>query len=318
MAQKLIIDADPGIGDALAITLALLDPEIDVLAITATAGRVSGLAASRNIQSIVELLDPPKWPRLGCADKNPFVGESPSGMGVFDMSCLDGPAGLGDLDFPVADLHRPHESAKLMVELVRNEPNEITLLTLGPLTNVEMACERAPDFLDLLNGIYCLGGSIQAGGDITAAAEFNVFANPIAARTVLRSPATKTLVPLDVSSKAVLTFDQFNRVLPDCQSRAAEAVRQLISYALRAHHEQLGLEGVPLHEIVALAAVMRSQFFKRQTMAIDVETAGNLSRGATIFDRRGVRQWHSNIDVVHHIDPQGVLDYFTELIATIP
>src|SRR5690606_38243731 len=90
------------------------------------------------------------------------------------LADLNGPSGLGDWEFRVADLHHRHESAKLMVDIARSEPNEVTLLTLGPLTNLELACERAPDFLQMLKGIVVFGGAVSCGGDVTAAAEFNI------------------------------------------------------------------------------------------------------------------------------------------------
>lgn len=315
LAQKLIIDADPGIGDAIAIAVALMDSEIDVLGITATAGCVVGRYATRNVHALVEMLDPAKWPRLGSSDAAKTDVGNDQQFKVANPADLNGPMGLGDVDFAVADLHRPHESAKLMVDLVREQPHEITLLTLGPLTNVQVANELAPDFLDQLNGIVCLGGSIAAGGDVTAAAEFNVYANPQAARNLLRSPATKTLVPLDVSNQAVLTFEQFNRLKGSSPSRLGRLLEKVVPFALRAHHEHLGLEGLPLRELVALAAVSQTRLFEREAMMIDVETSGELTRGMTVFDRRGVSQWQTNIDVMCDVDAQGVLDYLARVAS---
>ena len=313
MVQKVIIDADPGIGDAVAIALALLDPEIDVVGITATAGQVSGEDATRNVQAIVKTLDPPKWPRLGSSNaETPYQNIC---LTRVSPEALNGPSGLGDCEFRFAELHHPHDSAKLMIELVRHEPNEITLLTLGPLTNVEVACERAPEFLELLKGLLSLGGSIQVGGDVTASAELNVYADPVAARSVLRSPATKTLVPLDISSRVVLTFEQFNR-LTSGSTPIISFLKQLLPYSFRAHHEQLGLEGIRVHEVVALAAIARPRLFRSEPMMMDVETKGDLTRGMTVFDRRGVRHWQTNIDVLCEIDAQGVLDYLSHVMRT--
>ncbi len=147
LAQKIIIDTDPGIGDAIALAMALLDPEIDVLGVTATAGCVSGEAATRNVQAIIEHLDPVKWPRIGASEGK--IAASPGtdvGAESISLTDLNGPSGLGDWEFRVADLHHRHESAKLMIDIARSEPNEVTLLTLGPLTNLELALERAPGF----------------------------------------------------------------------------------------------------------------------------------------------------------------------------
>lgn len=315
MAQKLIIDADPGIGDAVAIALASFDPAVDLLAVTATAGCVSGQAATHNVQAIIESLDPPKWPRLGTAETEIARPSLPMDETSLTPVLLNGETGLGDFEFSVAELHHRHDSPKLMVDIVRSFPNEVTLLTLGPLTNVELATERAPEFLSLLNRLVCLGGALGCGGDITAAAEFNIFANPEAARSVLTSPATKTLVPLDVSSRLVLTFDQFNRMQRYRSSPLLSLLNKLLPFAFRAHHEQLGLEGVRMQEIVALAAVAEERLFETEPRTLDVETRGELTRGMTVVDRRRTAHWQTNIEVVTTVEVQGVLDYFTRIVS---
>lgn len=314
MPQKLIIDADPGIGDALAIVAALFDPNIDLIGITASAGCVSAGNAGRNIQGIVEILDPPKWPRFGVLNSDVSQTLPPQSDAPVGTVALNGPKGLGDAQFDVAVLHHQHESAKLLIDMVRAEPNEITLLTLGPLTNVELACERAPDFLRLLKGLVCLAGTIDGGGDVTPAAEFNVYANPLAARLVLRSPATKTLVPIDVARRVVLTFEQYDALGASDGTPVGRLLKDLLPFAFRAHHEHLGMEGVPLNELVALAAVSRPELFQRRMMAVDVETEGTLTRGMTVFDRRSVPRWQTNIEVVHQVDAASVLDYFCRVL----
>lgn len=306
MIQRLIIDADPGIGDALAIALALLDPELDVVGITPTAGCTSGENASRNIHAIVGQLDPPKWPRMGWSDGPPSLA-APSGGP--DPLILNGRSGAGELEGPIAEPHQKHDSAKLLIDLVRTYPHELTLLTLGPLTNLELAQERYPDILAELKSLVILGGTMTHGGDVTAAAEFNVYAAPEAARSVIGSLAAKTLVPLDVTSPVVLSFAQYGRLAVDARSRMRRLLDQLLPFAFRAYHEHLGIEGFPLAEVVALAAVARPDLFRRQMMAVDVETQGELTRGMTVFDRRRRAPHPPNADVVMEVDPQSVLDF---------
>lgn len=314
MAHKILIDTDPGIGDAVAIALALFDPNLDVVAITATPGCVSSQVATRNIQTIIEMTDPPKWPRLGGSSLELPTVDGRRAAAVRAFTERNGPYGLGEIEFGVADLHSMKEADKVMIDIVRDQPNEVTILTLGPLTNIELAAERAPEFLELLGGLVCLGGSIQEGGDVTATAEFNIFANPESARHVLRSPATKTLVPLDVSTRMVLTFEQFDRLTAPTASPLAQFLQDLLPFAFRAHHEQLGQEGIRLPEVTALASIAEPRLFGRESMALDVETRGELTRGMTVFDRRGVEQWQTNIDVLTTVDAQGVLDYFTRTV----
>lgn len=316
MARKIIIDADPGIGDSLAIVTALHDPSLDVLALTATAGCVSALQATRNLQTIVEHVDPKKWPRLGAATESSTAPPAEIDAVIKQFSRLHGRSGLGDDKLDFADLHHPHESAKLLTDLVRTNPNEITLITLGPLTNVAVACERFPDFLSLLGNLVCLGGAVTTGGDANAAAEFNIFLDPPSARDVLRSPATKTIVPLDVSNQVVMTFGEFNRLGLTAVEGPDGFLHRLLTHFFRAHHEHLGLEGVPLRELAALAVVACPKYFDSQGMVVDVETRGELTRGMTVFDRRASEQWQSNIDVVREVDVRGVLDYLFSIVGS--
>ena len=311
--RKLIIDADPGIGDALAILLALLDPEVDLLAVTAVAGCVSAKDATRNLHGILAQLDPPKLPRVGSAIE--IEGRDHPLSALDHLAKLNGPSGLGDCEMLIADLHRAHESPKVLTDLVKQYPNSITLLTLGPLTNVAAAIERMPEFMPLLGGLVCLGGAISVGGDATPLAEQNVFRDPEAARRVLRSPATKTLVPLDVTDRVELTIDQFERVLGDRDSTSVKFLQRLMPFAFRAYHHCLGMEGILPRDVVALAAIARPDLFRSEPMAIDIETEGRLTWGATVADRRRFSRAQPNIDVMLEVDSQGVLDYMREIVA---
>ncbi|MED5448227.1 MAG: nucleoside hydrolase, partial [Planctomycetota bacterium] len=223
--QKLVIDANPGIGDALAIVLALRDPGVEVLGLTATAGRVAGPVATRNIQAVIDAIDPFRRPRVGSS--------SGASSPLASTASLDGPNGLGGWDVPVVELHQRHESARLLVEIVRDQPHEVTLLTLGPLTNVSLASEMAADFFDLLGGLVCLGGAVGVGGDVSAVSEFNVLASAESARRVLVCPTIKTLVPLDVSRRLVMSPDQYRRLRERVDGRLAELLDGLVPHWFR-------------------------------------------------------------------------------------
>lgn len=311
MVEKVIIDADPGIGDALAIAVALAVPDLDVLAVTSTAGSVSASDAARNLQAIIDRLDPPKWPRIGSGAES--ITEVPPVDSPLSIR-LNGRSGLGDLELRVAELHHRHQSAKLICDLVRDHPHEVTLLTLGPLTNIELMHERAPDVPSLIKGLVILGGTVSAPGDVTPVAEFNIYGHPDAARSTLRLSTPKTLIPLDVSEAVVLSFDAFHQ-LPESQSRLGNFVQELLPFSFRAHHQHLGLEGIGLREIAALAALAQPGFFEFQPMAVDVETAGELTRGMTIFDRRGTHHWQENVNVATTVDAERVVTWMQDLIS---
>jgi inosine-uridine nucleoside N-ribohydrolase len=313
VAVKLIIDSDPGIGDAVAVALGVLDPDIDLLAITAAAGRVSGDQATRNLHGILSVLDPPRWPRIGC-------GEGPAAFwppepGSVEPVLLHGPQGVGELDVPNTGLHQKHESCKVICEIVKAHPQEVTILTLGPLTNLERAAELWPEFWDNVHDVVCFGGALNGPGDITAAAEFNIFADPEAAHLFLKSSVTKTMIPLEVARHLQLSFEQYTRLNADKYSRVGQLLERTLPFALRSHRQYLGKEVLWMPEIAALASISESRLFERETMAVDVELQGQLTRGMTIADRRPTSQWRRNTDVITKFDVRGVLDWMTRVLA---
>ncbi len=319
MPRKVIIDADPGISDALAIALALADPELDVIALTAVGGRVAATQAGRNLMTLLEALDPPKFPRVGVAEspdaefERARFGERYGEDADLDRR-LQGTWGLGDWLVGEADLHHPRQAAKLLVETVREYPGEVTLLTLGPLSNVALAMEFDPEFPARLKGLVSYAGTWDGPGDLTPVGEFNVCFNPAAARHVLRYPTTKTLLPLNVARKGILTFDRVQRWLSADADAGPGILKSLLGSALRAQHEHLGMEGIWLHDLAAVAAVSRPDLFQRQAAALEIELEGHLTRGSTIFDRRPRPRWRPNIDVLVDVDAQGVIDYVLGLL----
>lgn len=317
MAQKLIIDADPGIGDALTILTAMADPALDVLAVIPTSGTVSGRQATRNIHYLIELADPLRHPRIGQSDGSLVpANQAPPGMPV--QTLLNGRFGLGECEPQVPDLHNRRESAKLMVDIIREFPGEVRLLTLGPLTNVAMAFELDPELPMLLNGLVCQGGAFQAGGDVTAAAEFNIWADPLAARTVIHSHVGKTLVPLDISQSPVLTFEDIERLSGLIPSTPiGELVTSMMHFSVRATRQHLPREGVSLPGIASLVVAGRTERFTVAPYSVDVETSGDITTGMTLLDQRPIRPGQTNADIVTKLDAAAVIDYFCRSIRRV-
>ncbi len=289
MARKVIIDCDPGIDDAVALTIALFDPRLEVLAVTATAGNVAAEQSSRNVQAIIERLDPPRFPRVGTAtppDTAPYE----------DGRRIHGDDGLGNAGFAVSQLHHQHPSEKVICDAVRAAPNEVSILCLGPLTNVARAFQRDPDLPRLVHRLIMMGGSVNGVGNITPSAEFNIFLDPTSALSVFRSKVTKTLVPLDVTNKLRFTLD-FVDELPDDTSRAGALLRRIIPHLFRAFHQTLGQESFCLHDVVALMAAVEPELFETREMAGEVETSGQFTTGMTVFDRRSKPDWRPNMEV---------------------
>lgn len=300
MPKKLIIDCDPGIDDAVALCLALFDPRLEVLAVTAVEGNVSAEQASVNVQAVIDHLDPPRSPRLGTAAPS----ESPPEA---DLRRLHGDNGLANLNLPLAQLHHQHPAEKIICDEVRSAPEQVTILCLGPLTNLARAFQRDPSLPLQVDQVIISGGSLRCIGNVTPAAEFNMFHDPLSARAVFRSPATRTLIPLDVSEQVKLTLDIIEQLPPE-STRAGRLLRHLIPFAFRAHRQHLGVESIVLQDVVALTAALHPELFETEEMAGDVETIGELTKGATIFDRRQQAPGRSNMAVATEVDAVAVKD----------
>lgn len=299
MARKVILDVDPGIDDAVALCLALGAPSLEVVAVTATGGTVSPDQATQNVQAIVEQLDPPRWPRLGTASSEQMLRA--------DGRHLFGANGLCGAHFAVAQRHHRHSSVKVICDEVRTAPGEVTIVATGPLSNIAAALQQQPDLASVIGHLIIIGGTLTGPGNVTAAAEFNIYCDAEAARAVFHSHVTKTLIPIDVSSRVMLNLDLLERI-PDGDSRGGELLRQLLPSAFRAYRQQLGLEGIHLHDAVAIVAAMRPDLFTTERMYGDVEVDGTLTYGATVFDRRRQPECPPNMDVAVDMDAAAVTE----------
>ncbi len=306
MGRKVILDVDPGIDDAMAICLALGNPDLDVVAVTAVGGNVSPAQATRNVQAIIEQLDPPRWPRLGAASE-------PDNRLAVDRRSLYGSDGLGGTSFVVAERQHLLPSEKVIWDQVHDAPHAVTIVALGPLTNIARAFIRDPELPTLVNRIVITGGTVSGPGNITPAAEFNMYCDPLSAQVVFRSPSTKTLIPLDITNHVELSYDLFNR-LPAESTRVGRLLRQLLPHAFRGYRRQFGLEGIHVHDTLTLMAEIRPELFTTKPMAGDVETQGELTLGETVFDRRRVPAWRHNMEVAVDMQKEAVVEaIFAEL-----
>lgn len=299
MARKVIIDVDPGIDGAVALVMALFDPRLEVLAVTATGGRVRPEQATQNIQTLIEQLDPPRLPRIGAA--------APDQLVEIDPRQINGQDGLGNSGLTGVGLVKVLPADKILIEEVRGAPDEVTLLTLGPFSNLAQAMQRDSAWTGLVGRLVSLGGSLTAEGDITPAAEFNVYADPNAAKMVLCSRMTKTLVPLDVSRQLTFSFDLFEQ-LPKEISRAGKVLRKILPHAFRAQRQLLGREEIQLNSVVPIVMLTNPELFETHAQAIDIECEGTLTTGMTVFDRRPVPEWRNNIEVAQSMDTTSVRD----------
>lgn len=300
MTRKIILDCDPGIDDAVAIAMALFDPRLEVLAITATAGTVDAEQANTNTAAIINKLDPPRYPRVGTA-------VSPQDAPVLDDSHLNGPDGLAGCHFPSATRQNDHLSEKVMAELIRRYPNEITIVCLGPLSNLARLIRREPTVIELIDKVVISGGCVSHSGNATAVSEMNFFFDPASAKEVLASATTKSLVPLDVTDSITFGVDLMEK-LPDVTSRAGELLHKILPYKFRMSHQKLGREVMPMQDAVTLISVVEPDLFQWEEMAGDVEVSGTLTRGMTVFDRRMRPEWQTNMEVARRASVGDVRD----------
>jgi len=306
MARKVILDVDPGVDDAVAMCVALAAPELDVLAVTAVGGNVLADQATRNVQAIVEQLDPPRWPRLGAASNERMLRA--------DARHIFGADGLCGAHFPFAELHHQRPSTKVIIDEVLAAPGDVTIVALGPLSNIAAALQQMPDLAGQIGHLIILGGTVGGPGNITPAAEFNVYCDAEAARDVFRSQVTKTIIPIDVTNRILFGFEMLQK-FPDGSSRTSQLLQKVLPGAFRSYRQNLGLEGIHLHDTVAVVAAMHPELFTMERMHGEVETDGTITHGVTVFDRRRHPENRPNLDVAVDADVARVTECIYKTLA---
>ncbi|TWT97926.1 Pyrimidine-specific ribonucleoside hydrolase RihA [Botrimarina colliarenosi] len=299
MPRKVILDLDPGVDDAVALCVALADPNLDVIAVTATGGVVPPDVASRNLQAIIERIDPPKRPRIGVADTLQPLRS--------DARDLHGVGGLAGCELPVAEKANRHLSPKVIAEEIRANPGEVLLVGGGPMSNIAAVLTRERDAAETLLDLIVQGGSVAVGGDATAAAEFNVYCDAGSAREVFRSQVKPTVVPLDVSSQLQFGYDLLEFVRSR-DSRTCRLLAELLPGFYHAYRQRFGVEGVRLNSLSAVLAAAHAGITTAESMYADVETSGEITHGATVFDRRVVPGGEPNVEVVMSMDANAARD----------
>ncbi|MCA9128878.1 MAG: nucleoside hydrolase [Planctomycetales bacterium] len=301
MSRKVIIDCDPGIDDALALALALFDPRLDVVAITACAGIVDAVQATQNVHTLLERLDPPRLPRIGLAL------EADAGAAVSNGTLLHGEDGLGNAGWMPVSRQHSMPSDKLILDQVRANPGEISIVCLGPLTGLAKAISRDPTLVSIIDRIIIAGGSVNGIGNVTPAAEFNMHFDPLSAQAIFHSATTKSLIPLEICEQLTFGWELVER-LPPKYTRVGAVFHHILPHLCRTSRQLLGRETIALHSVLAILMLLEPIHFSWEEMAGEVEVAGDLTRGTTVFDRRSPRQWRTNMEVAASIDAQAARD----------
>ena len=215
----------------------------------------------------------------------------------------------------MAKLHHPHPSDKLLIDLVRQHPKDVTVVVLGPLTMMARALERDPELNHLLHRLVVLGGAWHDPGNATAAAEFHFFCDPPAARKVLQCGAPITLIPLDVSRKVLFSPTDLLE-LPAPESPTCRFLRQIVPSGIRAASNLLGIEGFYLMDVLGIVAVSMPRALTTKSMAVDVETRGELTRGMSVVDARPHNHGKPNVELAVGVDVALVRDYIGRILGS--
>jgi len=271
---RVIIDTDPGVDDALALLLAMRSPELKIEAITPVAGNVPLELTLPNALRMVEIAGRTDIP-VAAGARAPLMRR------LVTATYAHGENGLGGAVFPdptTKPVATP--AAEIIRQIVRKYPGEVTLITIGPLTNIATALNSDPDLSSMVRALVMMGGSLS-GGNITPAAEFNVYVDPEAARIVFQSGIPVTMVGLDVTRRTSLSDDHV-RTLEAAQNPVSQAAGKIGRNALNHNRERGYLVGPNMHDSLAVAGFLDPAILKLQDYYVDVETTGELTAGETL------------------------------------
>ncbi len=282
MAESIIIDTDPGQDDAFAILLALASPELEVLGLTTVAGNGPLPVTSRNARQVLELAGAPHIPVRAGADR-PLLRPSRFAEEVHGKTGLDGYR----FPEPTAAL-APGHAADWIVETVMARPTgTVTLVPIGPLTNIALALAREPALARRLRRIVLMGGGFFQGGNMSPAAEFNILVDPEAAAIVVRAGVDLTAVPIDCTY-ACPTPDSWIADLQRLGTPVGDAGAGMMDFFQRFGNEKYGTATRPLHDALAVGYLLWPELFSGRRCNVEIETASALTVGMTVVDWWGI------------------------------
>jgi inosine-uridine nucleoside N-ribohydrolase len=299
---EILLDCDPGHDDAIALLLALASPEVELVGVTTVAGNQTLDKTTANAIRVLELAGRGDVPVAAGADR-PLVRELRVAANVHGETGLDGP----DLPPPRARPEGEHA-----IDFLAGRIAGTTLVATGPLTNVALLLARHPEARP--ERLVLMGGAI-AEGNVTPAAEFNIWADPEAAARVFESGLDVTMVGLDVTHKALMTRDHADELRR--AGRAGKAVAELFDFFSVFHREVYGLDGAPIHDAVAVAQVIRPELLELKHLHVAVDTESSLCRGRTVVDlwRRTGNEPNANVAV--DIDAEAFLSLLVERLSRL-
>lgn len=308
MAQPIILDCDPGHDDAIALVLALASPEVEVKAVTSSAGNQTPEKTLRNVLRMLTLLNRPDIPVAGGATK-PLMRELIIADNVHGESGLDGPA----LPEPAFAAQRC-SAVELMAKVLRDAPEPVTLVATGPQTNIALLLSGHPELHAKIARIVIMGGAMGAG-NWTPAAEFNIYVDPEAAEIVFQSGLPIVMAGLDVTHRAQIMADDIARFRA-VGNPVATTVAGLLDFFMEYHKaEKWGFDGAPLHDPCTIAWLIRPALFTTIERWVGVETQGKYTQGMTVVDRYALTGNKPNTTLMVDLDRAAFVDLLAERLA---
>ncbi|MQQ07357.1 nucleoside hydrolase [Epibacterium sp. SM1979] len=310
--RKIIIDTDPGQDDAVAILLALAAPDVlDLLGITCVAGNVPLPLTQKNARIVCEVAGRTDVAIYAGCDA-PMARPLVTAEHVHGKTGLDGPE-LFDPTLPLAEGH----AVDFIIETLRREDaGSVTLCTLGPLTNVATAFQRAPDIIPKLRELVMMGGAYFEVGNITPAAEFNIYVDPEAAEIVFKSGVPLVVMPLDVTHKVLATRSHIE-TFRAMGSTVGTFTAEMLDFFERFDVAKYGSEGGPLHDPCVIAYLLQPNLFQGRHINVEIETESKLTLGMTVADWWRVTERAPNAMFMGDVDAEGFFALLTERIARL-
>lgn len=305
---SVILDCDPGHDDAIALLLALASPEIELLGLTTVSGNKTVEQTTANAIRVLDHLGRDDIPVAAGADR-PLVRRREVRANQHGETGLDGP----DLPAPARE-PRPEHAIDWIAGALAASDEPVTLVATGPLTNVALFLARYPALEEKVERLVLMGGAIGEG-NLTPAAEFNMWVDPEAGARVFSSGLDLTMIGLDVTYQALMTPAHAERLA--AAGRAGKLVADLYAFYSGVHRERFGWQGAPVHDACAVAYVIDPALIETRTCGVRIDTGGELSRGRTNADRWNRLGWEPNCHVAVGIDADRFMGLLVERIARL-
>lgn len=308
--MKVILDTDPGIDDALAFILLKAMPEIELQAITVTHGNTSVEKCTTNALKLVELLGMQDIPVAIGADQ-PLV----KALSVAEET--HGDTGLGHAILPPPVVTTVQENAaNLIIKIVNANPGEITILCIGPVTNLALALLKEPSLRKKIKNVVSMAGAIHYPGNATPSSEYNVFCDPESFDILLRSGIDLTLVPLDVTYQCIFTKDHLAR-LKGARADIENFIDRSTAFYMEFHAEYQGIQGCAINDPLAAAILVKPELVSFRDYYVDIELHGEFTTAKLSADHFGASGKSPNAKVAMEVDVEGFMDFFIQRVKSL-